>query len=90
MNSKISDGNGGFVTPVFYLMSSTLSDFVGTYLYTRPDGSVSPVIAIKEDGEEIGLSGFKGDKSKSDYEIKEDAFQYWQLVMEEMKKNNVA
>lgn len=62
----------------------SLSDIIGCDLFTRDDGTVSPLIDVFK-GHNIGIIGFNGDASKTEFEIKEDAWRYLCRLRDEVK-----
>lgn len=62
----------------------TLSDFYNMEIFTRSDGSRTPLIDTT-DGHDIGLIGYNAPDNMSDNEIREDAFMYYQQLVEEIK-----
>lgn len=63
----------------------TLSDFYNMEIFTREDGSRTPLIDTDKEGHKIGLIGYSAPEGMSDNEIREDAFMYYQQLVEEIK-----
>lgn len=68
----------------------TLSDFYNMDIFTRPDGSKSPLIDKVKDAngveKTIGVAGYKATAGLTDIEIKEEAFEHYKRLMRKLNR----